>query len=79
MFPFDKLPPRFVKALTFFGGQTFGIYLIHIQLMTILDKVCGFAPESFLGRLALALILFVLCGLLIKGIQKIPVIKHIVP
>lgn len=79
MFPFDKLPPRFVKALTFFGGQTFGIYLIHIQLMTVMDRVLGFAPESFPGRLALALILFVVCGLLIKGIQKIPVIKHIVP
>lgn len=79
VFPFDRLPRRLVKVLTFFGGQTFGIYLIHILLATVIERVFHITAQSFPERLAFACISFVLSGFLIKGLQKIPVLKHIVP
>ena len=78
-FPFDKLPQWLLRVLTFFGGQTFGIYLIHVQLMTIFNKALHIVPQSFAERMGFALLIFVLSGLLTKLLQKIPVLKHLIP
>lgn len=78
-FPFDKLPGFIIKSVSFFSGQTFGIYLIHVQLMAIASKCFNIAPQRFLLRIVYAVVLFVVSGLTVRIIQKIPVLKHIVP
>ena len=77
--PFDRLPAKLLKAVTFFGGQTFGIYLVHIPLMKIIKRLLGISSIDFIQRTIFAVVLFILSGLLIKLLQKIPLIKHIVP
>ena len=78
-FPFDKMPAFIIKSLSFFSGQTFGIYLIHIQLMTVASKCFNIAPQRFLLRIIYAVVLFAVSGLTVRIIQKTPVLKHIVP
>lgn len=78
-FPFDKMPGFIIKSLSFFSGQTFGIYLIHIQLMTVASKCFNIAPQRFLLRIIYAVVLFAVSGLTVRIIQKTPVLKHIVP
>ncbi len=77
--PFDRLPAKLLKTITFFGGQTFGIYLVHIPLMKTIKRLLDISSLDFIQRTIFAIILFILSGLLIKALQKIPIIKHIVP
>lgn len=77
--PFEKFPEYLLKVITFFSGQTFGIYLIHIFLITIADKCFGIAPVRFVPSVLFAFVIFMISGFLIKIMQKIPIIKHIIP
>ena len=77
--PFNKFPKRLLRAITYFSGQTFGIYLIHIPLMTVAERVFDISPQRFLSRILFAIVLFIVSGFIIKLLQKIPIIKHIVP
>ncbi len=76
--PFEKLSGFITKALMLFGGQTFGIYLIHMYIITASNRF-GLSPESVYARTAFAILIFVLSGLLVKLAQRIPIIKHLVP
>lgn len=77
--PFDKFPKRLLKVITYFSGQTFGIYLIHMPLMTAAEIIFDFSPASFLSKILYAIVLFIVSGFIIKLLQKIPLVKHIVP
>ena len=79
LFPFERLPKFIVSAIEFFSGQTFGIYLIHIFLMQIVTYKLNFSPVNPIARLLYAFIMFVISGLIIKALQKIPFVKRIVP
>lgn len=79
LFPFERLPKFIVSAIEFFSGQTFGIYLIHILLMCLADVKFNFSPVNSLARFLYAVALFIISGLIIKLLQKIPLVKYIVP
>ena len=79
LFPFETLPKFLISAIEFFDGQTFGIYLIHIFLMQIVADKLNLSPVNPIARLLYAFILFVISGLTIKALQKIPLVKRIVP
>ena len=79
LFPFETLPKFLISAIEFFDGQTFGIYLIHIFLMQIVADKLNLSPVNPIARLLYAFILFVISGLIIKALQKIPLVKRIVP
>lgn len=76
--PFEKWPGWVNKTLCFFGGQTFGIYLSHLYVRDIGGRL-GLNPQSVYERVAYALGLFAVSGLLTKLAQKIPVIRRLVP
>lgn len=79
MIPFERFPKFVLKAIQFFSGQTFGIYLIHILLLRLFGKVFDYSFFNPIMRLVLAVILFVLSGIIIKILQKIPFVRRIVP
>lgn len=79
LFPFEKLPKFIVSAIGFFGGQTFGIYLIHMLLMRLAISKFNFSPVNLTARLVYAVFLFLLSGIIIKILQKIPFVKRLVP
>lgn len=56
---------------------TFGVYLIQQIVIVIGGKI--FDIQSLIYRTLGAVIIFLICVLIIKIIQKIPVIKYIVP
>ncbi len=80
-FDFNKLPSTLIKVLTYFKGQTFGIHLIHIYLIQIVSKYItfNFRGYIYLYRTIGAIIIFILCGFITKLMQKIPLVKRIIP
>ncbi len=69
-----------VKTADFFAPQTFGIYLIHFFVIDILGAIL---PETItvdiLYRTLGAAAIFIITAMIVKLMQKIPIIKKIVP
>ena len=79
LFPFERLPKFIISAIEFFSGQTFGIYLIHMLLIRLAISKFNFSPVNPIARLVYAVFLFLLSGIIIKILQKIPFVKRLVP
>lgn len=79
LFPFERLPQFVRSVISFFSGQTFGIYLIHVFLMTVMTECFKFDVRHSIIRLLYAFALFAVSGVVIKILQKVPVVKRIVP
>ena len=79
LFPFERLPKLINSAIAFFSGQTFGIYLIHVFLMQIAAYKFNINPLNPIARLVYAFVLFLLSGIIVKLLQKIPTVKRVVP
>jgi surface polysaccharide O-acyltransferase-like enzyme len=81
---FKKVPSFIIKIFDFFSGQTFGVYLIHIFLIPIADKYIfiqfnDIFAYTYLYKTVGVVIIFISCALITKLLQKIPVIKHLIP
>lgn len=76
---FDKVPKLFIKVISFFDGQTFGIYLIHMFVIRLMSKWFHIAPQRFVSNVVFAFVVFVLSALVVKGMQKIPFVRRIIP
>lgn len=79
MLPFERFPKFVIKVICFFGGQTFGIYLIHMFLYKAVGKVFDYGLLNPIERLVYAVILFSVSGIIIKLLQKLPFIRCLVP
>lgn len=81
---FEKISSFIIKIFDFFSGQTFGVYLIHMFLIPIANKYLFiqfndiFAYTYFYKTVGVVII-FISCALITKLLQKIPVIKHLIP
>jgi surface polysaccharide O-acyltransferase-like enzyme len=77
--------PRVQAVTRSLASASFGIYLVHILVMEILnDRIPVFHLNSFIGYSLWSVplvttIVFLVSFLLVRGLQKIPVIKLIVP
>ena len=70
----------FAKCLSWLSGTTFGIYLMHIFVMRNLISVFDIDNRLLWWRLGGPIILFIICLVGVKIIQKIPVFgKYIIP
>lgn len=68
------------KVFKWCSGVTFGIYLCHIYIRNILMSVFNATGYDLWWRLAGPLILFAVCLVVVKLIQKIPFIgKYVIP
>ncbi len=59
-FDFAKMPNKIIKIITYFRGQTFGVYLIHIYLIRLYTNnvVIDFKGYSYLYSTVGAIIVF---------------------
>ena len=81
----NSISPRLEKTIVTVSGATFGIYLVHILILNLLDHgTLGFRISTDMTHPLLAIPLTVIVTFLLSFVvtyilQKIPVIKMIVP
>jgi len=79
------IPSALQRWLVPLGGTAFGIYLLHVLVMDIFSQYLAPSLPFLQSGLTLfvmpvvAAVTFVLCLGVILGIQKIPILKYIVP
>ncbi|MBO4734600.1 MAG: acyltransferase [Clostridia bacterium] len=72
--------PGFIsKAVDFFSGYTFSVYLMHWFLIDIIRRVFDLNTHRLIYRLGMPLIIIPLAVGIAWVIKKIPVLKRIVP
>lgn len=67
---------RFVRNLS---SASFGVYLIHYYLKDFSIRHFGIDPRSTLYRIVVTFIIYGLSVIIVRAIQKIPVIRKMVP
>ena len=67
------------KYLNWLSTKTFGIYLIHIYLVWEIPKLLNVNTYSLMWRILGGLVIYILSAFIVALLQKIPVIKKIVP
>jgi len=68
------------RAMKIISGTTLGIYLIHWYLLDFfMLHITAISPQSLIYRLGGGISCFMIAALLTKVLQKIPIIRHIVP
>lgn len=70
---------EFQKWITWLSGRTFGIYLIHMYMIGLLSKILRMDTTGIAWRTLGAVLVFVSSAIVIWIMQKIPVVKRIVP
>jgi len=77
--------PKVHDFARWLASGTFGIYLIHVLVIEVLhDWIPGFHLDSFMGNPLWSIplvsgIVFILSFLIVRVLQKIPVLERIVP
>ncbi len=77
--------PRLQPFMRSLAGATFGIYLIHVLIIEILGYGIPFAHiNSFMGSAAwsiplVCLLVFWISFVIVRGLQRIPVVRQIIP
>ena len=77
--------PKAQDWLRLLASTTFGIYLVHVLIIEILHGwIPGFRLDSFIGNPVWSIplvsaVVFLISLLLVQFLQKIPVLKQIVP
>ena len=68
-----------VRLVRNLSSASFGVYLIHYYLKDFLIRHFGIDPRSTLYRIAGTFIIYGLSVIIVRAIQKIPVIRKMVP
>ncbi len=77
---FDNAPKFIMKTISFFRGQTFGVYLIHYFFIVLIDIFCQIIDtNNHFYKLFAPIIIFSVTSLIVRLLQKIPIVKKIVP
>lgn len=75
----EKVKNVLVKVTKPFASATFGIYLIHMYFIMIALEKLNIQKTSIYYRTFGAVLIFVVCAVVVKIIQKIPFIKRCIP
>ncbi len=72
---------RFHSLMRWVAGGTFGVYLIHVLVIWSLDRIHinSFMGSALWSVLLVATLVFVISFLLVRLLQKIPVMNYILP
>lgn len=79
-----SIKPQIINTITNISSKTFGIYLIHMIVISIFKKTLIYKKffmeyhYSISDTLIFDLVIFILCFLIVTIIKKIPLIKNIV-
>ena len=76
---YGKCNFKIFKFVKYFSGTTFGIYLMHWFILDIFKQVTGGRFSKMLSyRIVGAIIIFSICGIFIKNVQKNKIVKKII-
>ena len=67
------------RRLTWFASATFGVYMIHWFLLRAIFGLELFDEKSLWFRVLGPMVVFAACSLIVKGMQRIPGIRKMVP
>ena len=74
-----KFNEKIEMFFNWLSTKTFGIYLIHIYLVWEIPKLFNISMYSLVWRILGGFLIYLLSALIVSLLQKIPVIKKIVP
>lgn len=74
-----KFNERIEVFFNWLSTKTFGIYLIHIYLVWEIPKLLNISTYSLVWRILGGFLIYILSSLIVSILQKIPVIKKLVP
>ena len=78
-FKYEKLNKKIEDLIEWFSTKTFGVYLLHIYLVWEIPIHLGISTYSLLWRVLGGVLIFMVCSFIISILQKIPLVKNIVP
>lgn len=71
--------PKIINKLNNISNATFGIYLIHIYIIRIIEKILHIRTSFTFFKLIETCAVFIVSYLIIYIMKKIPIIKELVP
>ena len=79
-----RVPDNLYSVISVLSRTSFGVYLAHVLVMTVFFSIPLFASLTVIGSAVymiplLGLLSYVLSLILIIVLQKIPILKYIVP
>lgn len=77
--PFEKSPAFLKKVIDFFAPTTFGIYLLHRFVLDIIITYLPIGNHQILHRVFSPFVIYIVCALISKAMQKIPIVKKLIP
>ncbi|MCI6886664.1 MAG: acyltransferase, partial [Lachnospiraceae bacterium] len=79
---FKSMNIREIKHKNIFSNlasSSFGIYLIHILVLTMMEKIVFFRNNPYIWHFVTPIICYFLCAAIVLLVKKFPVICHIFP
>lgn len=70
---------RLKKIFLWLNKRTFGVYLIHIYMISVMMRVFSADTSTFIWRTLGSLVVFVASSMVVAIIQKIPIAKKMFP
>lgn len=67
------------KVTNFFSSSIFGVYLTHWFVIQFIIDFTDIPRKSIVYRTIGAVIIFIFCTMVVKLIQRIPVLKYLIP
>ncbi|WP_146172020.1 hypothetical protein [Pseudoduganella armeniaca] len=70
------------RFLNFFGKTSFGVYLMHVWALFFVDAKYGYDYQfvnPWIAIPVLALVIVLGCSLAVRGLQKLPGVRMLVP
>ncbi|MDD3252713.1 MAG: acyltransferase [Lachnospiraceae bacterium] len=71
----DILSEKIKKILPVVSKYSFGIYLMHRQVMMLETKITGLTPERFLWRVVMIPVTYLICLMAVAFISKVPIVR----
>ena len=75
----SKVKQRTIKICNFLAPATSGVFILHFFIMGIIKEPLHVDDASVFWQLLAPLLIFIVCIAITKIIQKIPILKHLLP
>lgn len=76
---YDNLRSDVIQHLSSLASCSFGVYLIHILVLSGLEKISFFRNCVEIWHFIMPLVCYIICVLCVKTVKHIPVLKYIFP
>ena len=78
-FPNESIMNVLEKVSSYFKNVTFGTYLIHWYIIQMILTILPISQRQVIYRIIGPFVIMIICSMIIKTMQKIPMVKNSVP